>query len=275
MEPCATTLDEAYARLCAPFPEAVHKYRVGATWPNGRGGKSGIPLTYINARDVMDLLDRVVGPGGWQDEITPTNVPGAFVCKLTILGVTKSAVGQAGENEGEKEKSGDSDALKRAAVKFGIGRYLYSRDLPPVDLVEGKDGKWTLPRNWRPVGGSPAASIGDDGPYPGSSGTTGAPAGRLERAPVQPPQGPRKYGQTENGIVLRPSSRHKLYDSKINAVMARAKDLCGWAPADLLAFVQREYGAPTIADLSLHEFTELMDAKLQTAADRRRPRETA
>jgi hypothetical protein len=45
-------------------------------------------------------------------------------CKLTVMGVTKEDAGEASQ-EDEPLKSAVSDALKRAAVHFGIGRYLY------------------------------------------------------------------------------------------------------------------------------------------------------
>jgi hypothetical protein len=58
------------------------------------------------------------------------------VCRLSVkIGeawVTKMDVGGPSDqkDEGDRRKAAFSDALKRAAVKFGVGRYLY--DLPPV-----------------------------------------------------------------------------------------------------------------------------------------------
>jgi hypothetical protein len=48
-----------------------------------------------------------------------------------VLGVTKSSIGQgqdpekAKQEDVEKVKAAVSDALKRCAVHFGIGRFLY------------------------------------------------------------------------------------------------------------------------------------------------------
>jgi hypothetical protein len=49
----------------------------------------------------------------------------------------------AGETQVEGEKGAISDALKRAAVKWGIGRYLYDLDSPwvPCETYQGNDGK--------------------------------------------------------------------------------------------------------------------------------------
>jgi hypothetical protein len=61
---------------------------------------------------------------------------------LTIFGVSKSDVGDASNFEGTKGTI--SDALKRAAVMFGVARYLY--DLPQVwvTLENGRIPEATL-----------------------------------------------------------------------------------------------------------------------------------
>ena len=38
-------------------------------------------------------------------------------------------------DSGDDDKSGYSDAFKRAAVKFGVGRYLYRDGVPSFDVV--------------------------------------------------------------------------------------------------------------------------------------------
>jgi hypothetical protein len=90
-----------------------------------------LAICYIDARDVMDRLDEVVGVENWQDEYTLIG-DGQVMCKLSVrfgdAWVTKCDVGGESEqpDKGDREKAAFSDALKRAAVKFGIGRYLYS-----------------------------------------------------------------------------------------------------------------------------------------------------
>jgi hypothetical protein len=83
----------------------------------------------------MDRLDQAAGVGGWHDayDCLPD---GSVVCRLSVkIGqtwITKLDVGAPSDQSdaGDKRKAAFSDALKRAAVKFGIGRYLY--DLPAV-----------------------------------------------------------------------------------------------------------------------------------------------
>jgi hypothetical protein len=121
---------ELFAALAAPFePEEV---RI-----RPQGGRN---LQYVTARTVMNRLDDVLGPENWWDEYQP--LEHSVICRLTVKlpdgsTLTKSdAGGYAGmPDSGDDEKSGFSDAFKRAAVKFGIGRYLY-RDGVPKYLQE-------------------------------------------------------------------------------------------------------------------------------------------
>jgi hypothetical protein len=106
--------------LGAAFPDDEIEFLPRAT----SGGKA-LGLAYIDARSVMRRLDAVVGPGNWSFDFDVLAPDGKMVKgKLTVLGVTKCDAGEAG-GEDEPLKSAVSDALKRTAVHFGIGRYLY------------------------------------------------------------------------------------------------------------------------------------------------------
>ena len=91
-------------------------------WRQGRGG---MQLAYIDARAAMKRLDDVMGIDGWQDSYK--SLDGRTVCELSlkINGVWITKTDGAGDTNIEGEKGGLSDAFKRAAVKFGVGRYLY------------------------------------------------------------------------------------------------------------------------------------------------------
>ena len=116
--------------LKKPFPKEQVHFRAGATNAKKNNGKAtkAIALAYIDARDVMDRLDEVVGNENWQDRYEETS-SGRVVCTLSInfpgIGWISKSDG-AGDTGTEGEKGAISDAFKRAAVKFGIGRYLYS-----------------------------------------------------------------------------------------------------------------------------------------------------
>lgn len=124
--------------LKRPFDPKLVKWRVGG------GGKK---LAYIDSRDVMKRLDEVCGVDGWQAKYIP--IDNGFICELSIRidgeWVTKSNA--AGYTKIESVKGGASDALKRAAVLFGVGRYLYyltpstKEQLPDWATPDGFDEK--------------------------------------------------------------------------------------------------------------------------------------
>lgn len=155
--------EEIFSQLAKPFEVKDIKWRVGATnlgqdrKPKWGDGPLGVPLAYVDARQVMQRLDDVVGPMNWQDEYY--EMAGRTICKLTLRIGTEwvSKCDGAGDTNMEGEKGGISDAFKRAAVKFGVGRYLYAL---PNDWVELKpNGKafvnkpnlpaWATPANWK------------------------------------------------------------------------------------------------------------------------------
>jgi len=111
---------EVLEALGAPFPDDEIEFLPRAT-SNGKA----LGLPYIDARSVMRRLDAVLGPGNWSFDFDLLSPDGKMVRgKLTVLGVTKCDAGEAA-TEDEILKSAVSDALKRCAVHFGIGRYLY------------------------------------------------------------------------------------------------------------------------------------------------------
>jgi len=148
-----------HLELTRPFEARKIKWRLGAT--NGDKTK-GIALAYIDARDVMQRLDSVVGPAKWQTTLTSINA-GTNVCELSlnIDGAWIKKSDGAGMTQVEGEKGGISDALKRSAVNWGIGRYLYYLDntwypIKPAGrsykLAETpKLPSWALPESWEKV----------------------------------------------------------------------------------------------------------------------------
>jgi len=112
-------------RLEAPFAANEVKFK-----PTAVNGARALACPYICARVVMDRLDETLGVAGWRDEYECL-ADGSVVCRLSLLigsdWITKADVGSPSEqpDEGDRRKAAFSDALKRAAVKFGIGRYLY------------------------------------------------------------------------------------------------------------------------------------------------------
>jgi hypothetical protein len=124
----STRFPEIFGALAAPFDSGEVKVR----------SYSGRQMHYITARVAMNRLDDVVGPANWWDDYIPSE--NSVLCRLSIRlpdgsTLTKSdAGGYAGmSDQGDDDKSGYSDSFKRAAVKFGIARYLYRDGVPIFD----------------------------------------------------------------------------------------------------------------------------------------------
>lgn len=117
-----------YERLAAEFPrDAIHWRSQKLT----QSGNKALALAYLDARDVQDRLDQVCTPAGWRNTVHET-AKGRVLSTIEIL-IDGQWVGKcdgAGDTAVEGEKGGISDAFKRSAVLWGIGRYLYR--LPTV-----------------------------------------------------------------------------------------------------------------------------------------------
>jgi len=117
--------------LSNPFPPAKISWRVGSTTADK---KRGLALAYIDARDVMARLDQVCGAAGWQDRYEFHGPRTVCYLSIKIDGEWVTKADGAGDSDVEAEKGAISDAFKRAAVKWGIGRYLYDVEGPWVEL---------------------------------------------------------------------------------------------------------------------------------------------
>jgi hypothetical protein len=126
-----------FDKLKAPFPPDRVSWRVGSTTQDK---KKGLAFGYIDARDVMQRLDEVCGPENWQNTYTIAGT--AIVCNIGVRMPNGEWVWKAdgaGATDVEAEKGMMSDAFKRAAVRFGIGRYLY--DIPATWVAIEPMGK--------------------------------------------------------------------------------------------------------------------------------------
>ncbi len=151
---------DLFAALAAPFEPEEVKVR----------SQSSRQLHYVTARTVMNRLDSVLGPENWWDEYVPSE--NSVLCRLSIrlpdgTTLTKAdAGGYAGmADSGDDDKSGYSDAFKRAAVKFGVARYLYRDGVP----------KFVQERIPATEPASPAEPAGAAAPARPSAAANGAP----------------------------------------------------------------------------------------------------
>jgi hypothetical protein len=143
-------MTDIFAALAAEFPrDAVH-WRAQTL---AKDGAKALALAYLDARDVMDRLDSVCTPAGWRNSVTETP-KGRLIATIEIK-IGDEWVGKtdgAGDTAVEGEKGGISDSLKRAAVLWGIGRYLYRMESvwAPCEVSE-----WNGKKQWKAWKGSP------------------------------------------------------------------------------------------------------------------------
>lgn len=186
-----------------PFPESDLEWRLQSC--GERNGKIwGRALAYITSRAVQDRLDEVCGPDGWQTTIRREG--DAYLCTLSIRvthedGTTEfiSRTDGADATDIEPVKGGISGAVKRVAVQFGIGRYLYNlKDGWAVicedgqyrgKTKEGKEFRWNppaLPSDALPGGtGKPDHTKQDEkNPTPSEKKTEQQPSDELLKVTV-------------------------------------------------------------------------------------------
>ena len=102
-----------------------------------KNGKA-ICVPYLDARQVQNRFDEVCGPELWQNTYDPETGAAAISIFLESEWVWKTDVGT--ESNVEKIKGKASDAFKRAAVLWGVGRDLYEKNTK----VLGADGKYAV-----------------------------------------------------------------------------------------------------------------------------------
>jgi hypothetical protein len=121
----SSSFEEVLAELSRPLPDEVVRQRVGWTDRHGREHE----VDYVEWHVVADILDRVYPR--WSHSVRNITQIGGLVAvtaSISIDGVTREGIG-TGEAIDEKGiKKAEHDALKRAAVKFGIARELYRKD---------------------------------------------------------------------------------------------------------------------------------------------------
>jgi hypothetical protein len=165
--------------LAACFPAKDIEWRLQECGKKKDGSIWAMCLAYITNRAIMQRLDDVCGPANWRNEYAP-GPHGGIICGLSIRcgdeWVTKWD--GADNTQVEAVKGGLSDAMKRAGVQWGIGRYLYNLESGWADVTDRgknrgktKDGvnfKWDPPKlpSWALPSGSITKEPGKHQPTP-------------------------------------------------------------------------------------------------------------
>lgn len=127
------TPDDAQA-LRAPFPSELIEYK-------SMGGRD---FAYVNHAHVTDRLIEVDPSWTWKpmardDHGAPrTDMNGGIWIELTILGVTRIGYGASEPHQkgSDATKTAISDAIKNAAMRFGVALDLWMKEAePPLAVV--------------------------------------------------------------------------------------------------------------------------------------------
>ena len=116
-------------KLQAPFKADEIEWRVQSSGKNEKGVWA-LVLAYVSNRAIMDRLDDVFGVGGWQNRFDKAP-DGGVICGLSAkIGSEWVTKWDGAENTDiESVKGGLSNSMKRSAVQWGIGRYLYKLEV--------------------------------------------------------------------------------------------------------------------------------------------------
>jgi hypothetical protein len=163
--------------LSAEFDRAAIHWRAQSL---NKDGNKALALAYLDARDVMDRLDAVCGPANWSDSYVES-AKGRVICTISIKcgdeWVSKSD--GAGDTDVEGEKGGISDAFKRAAVKWGVGRYLYRM---PSIWVPCESTEFNGKKRWKKWTANPWDSVRKPEPKPANDQVTAMEALEMQEA---------------------------------------------------------------------------------------------
>ena len=131
-----------FSELSKPFPSSDIEWRIQQSGEN-KGRVWAMALAYVTNRAIQNRLDTVCGPMGWKNEFIET--AGGVMCGISIWCSDKkewiTKYDGAEKTDIEAMKGGLSGSMKRAAVQWGIGRYLYKLESAFVDCFTDKSGK--------------------------------------------------------------------------------------------------------------------------------------
>ena len=116
--------------LADPFEAHDIEWRVQQSGVSGSGKPWVMVIPYITNRAIQQRLDDVVGIDGWKNEFKEATSGKGYLCGLSIRFGDNWITKWDGSEYTPVEalKGALSGAMKRTAVQFGIGRYLYSLD---------------------------------------------------------------------------------------------------------------------------------------------------
>lgn len=136
------------AALAAYFDESEIEWKPVAV---SKKTNKALAAAYVTNRAVQQRLDDVVGPARWQNQFRE-GPAGGVLCGLSIEVEPDKWVTKwdgAENTDIESVKGGLSDSQRRAAVQWGIGRYLYN--VPSQWVPVDENGRFREPPRMNPA----------------------------------------------------------------------------------------------------------------------------
>lgn len=266
--------------LSEPFAPEDVEWFIGVT---NKDKTQGMAIPFITNRAVQDRLDEVCGIEGWRNEyksLGDRDIIGANgeltakkssqLCGISVWSEARkewiTKWDGAEESDIEAIKGSLSSAMKRAAVQFGIGRYLYKLESPWV-AIEQRGRSYVMRADQKII--MPAWAM------PGASGTPGPNDSRKPTvqtigynapAPQQEPQyaAPQYAPQPQQAPVQQPQGQQAgragtLSDKQVYRAL-RKGEAAGKTEADIKVWIQSKYGIGEIKNLSRQQYDELCAA---------------
>lgn len=278
-------------KLAEPFPSEDIEWFIGATT---KDKQKGLAIPFITNRAVMERLDEVCGPDRWRNEYKTlgereiydnnNQVSGKKSSQLCGISIWSEELHEwitkwdgAEESDIEAIKGSLSSAMKRAAVQWGIGRYLYYIESPWVEIEQQgrsykiKDNQIITPPGWALPGGTGKPGVNDQKVATVDIvGYSAPPRQQPQQEPQyggyqQPPQPQQPSAAPANGQA--PSGNRqagKLSVKQVNRAIAKGS-AAGQSEDQILFWIEKKYGVHAIADLNRTQYDELCAALDRTA----------
>lgn len=223
--------------LAAPFPADDIEWRVQQAGTKNERAWAKV-LAYVTNRAIQDRLDDVCGPADWCNNFV-AGPGGGVLCGLSIniAGEWVTKWDGSENTDFEAVKGGLSGAMKRAAVHWGIGRYLYRLEMGWANIHDGganyqsrdKEGKYPAFK-WDPPD-LPVWAMPEGG-------------SRAPRKVVEPEPSPRpkKSGTKKQGKKETDENEKKLAaEAAFNTAFEQVMESIGEDDADNIKALRRHF----------------------------------
>lgn len=258
-------------RLSDPFVAWDIEWFIGVTTQDKT---QGLAIPFITNRAVQERLDIVCGPDGWRNEyqalgereVIDKNTQNVVKKTSQLCGISIWSEDRqewitkwdgAEESDIEAIKGSLSSAMKRAAVQWGIGRYLYYLESPWVE-IEPQGRSYRIKPNqqiilpgWALPGGTGKPGINDQKRPDVKIIGYNAPERPKQQQPVG--QAPSQQAPAAN------RQAGKLSAKQVDRAL-RKGEAANQTKEDILFWVEKKYGVKAIEDLDRKQYDELCAA---------------